>query len=92
MEEFKIEGRNAVIELLKSDKTVNKVMIQRGERQGSINEIIKLAKNKRIIVTEVDKNKLDQMSETKHHQGVIAFVAPIEYKDLDDIFALEEER
>ena len=40
MEDFKIEGRNAVIELLKSDKTVNKVMIQKGERQGSINEII----------------------------------------------------
>ena len=92
MEEFKIEGRNAVIELLKSDKTVNKVMIQKGERQGSINEIIKLAKNKRIVVTEVDKNKLDQMSETKHHQGVIAFVAPIEYKEIDDIFALAEER
>ena len=86
MEEFKIEGRNAVIELLKSDRTVNKVMIQRGERQGSINEIIK------IIVTEVDKNKLDTLSGTKHHQGVIAFVAPIEYKELDDIFALAEER
>ena len=92
MEDFKIEGRNAVIELLKSDKTVNKIMIQRGERQGSINEIIKLAKQKRIVVTEVDKTKLDQMSETKHHQGVIAFVAPIKYKDIDDIFALAEEK
>lgn len=92
MEEFKIEGRNAVIELLKSDKTVNKIMLQKGERQGSINEIIKLAKNKRIIITEVDKNKLDQMSETKHHQGVIAFIAPIEYKELDDIFNLAKER
>ena len=67
MDEFKIEGRNAVTELLKSDKTVNKLMIQKGERQGSINEIIKLAKNKKIIITEVDKNKLDQLSETKHH-------------------------
>ncbi len=92
MDEFKIEGRNAVTELLKSDKTVNKLMIQKGERQGSINEIIKLAKNKKIIITEVDKNKLDQLSETKHHQGVIAFVSPIEYKELDDIFELAKER
>ena len=92
MDEFKIEGRNAVTELLKSDKTVNKLMIQKGERQGSINEIIKLAKNKKIIITEVDKNKLEQLSETKHHQGVIAFVSPIEYKELDDIFELAKER
>ena len=92
MDEFKIEGRNAVTELLKSDKTVNKLMIQKGERQGSINEIIKLAKNKKIIITEVDKNKLDQLSETKHHQGVIAFVSPIEYKELDDNFELAKER
>ncbi len=92
MDEFKIEGRNAVTELLKSDKTVNKLMVQKGERQGSINEIIKLAKNKKIIITEVDKNKLDQLSETKHHQGVIAFVSPIEYKELDDIFELAKER
>ena len=92
MDEFKIEGRNAVTELLKSDKTVNKLMIQKGERQGSINEIIKLAKNKKIIITEVDKYKLDQLSETKHHQGVIAFVSPIEYKELDDIFELAKER
>lgn len=92
MEDFKIEGRNAVTELLKSDKTVNKIMLQKGERQGSINEIIKLAKQKRIIITEVEKNKLDQLSETKHHQGVIAFVAPIEYKEIDDIFELAKER
>ena len=57
-----------------------------------IKEIIKLAKNKKIIITEVDKNKLDQLSETKHHQGVIAFVSPIEYKELDDIFELAKER
>ena len=92
MDEFKIEGRNAVIEVLKSDKTINKLMILKGERQGSMNEIIKLAKAKHIIITEVEKSKLDNLSETKHHQGVIAFVAPIEYKELDDVFALAKER
>lgn len=92
MSEYKVEGRNAVIELLKSDRTVNKIMVAKGDRQGSINEILKLAKQNRIIVTEVDRNKLDTLSETKHHQGVIAFVAPIEYKDVDDILNVAKER
>ena len=92
MSEYKVEGRNAVIELLKSDRTVNEIMVARGDRQGSINEILKLAKQNRIIVTEVDRNKLDTLSETKHHQGVIAFVAPIEYKDVDYILNVAKER
>ena len=92
MSEYKVEGRNAVIELLKSDRTVNKIMVARGDRQGSINEILKLAIQNRIIVTEVDRNKLDTLSETKHHQGVIAFVAPIEYKDVDYILNVAKER
>ena len=92
MEDFKIEGRNAVIELLKSGKPINKIYILKGERQGSINEIIKIAKRNKNVIVEVDKNKLDSLSETKHHQGVIAFVSPVEYKELDDIFALAKER
>ena len=92
MDEFKIEGRNAVIELLKSDRTINKVLMLKGERQGSINEIIKLAKKRNIIISEVDKNKLDSISETKHHQGVIAFVSPIEYKDVDYILEVAKNR
>lgn len=92
MDDFKIEGRNAVIELLKSEKPINKIYILKGERQGSINEIIKLAKRNKNVIVEVDKNKLDALSETRHHQGVIAFVSPVEYKELDDIFALAEER
>lgn len=92
MDEFKIEGRNAVIELLKSEKVINKVMIAKGEKQGSINEIMKLAKQKHIVISEVDRNKLDQISETKHHQGVIAFVSPIKYKEIDDILAVAKER
>ncbi|MBO5143687.1 MAG: 23S rRNA (guanosine(2251)-2'-O)-methyltransferase RlmB [Clostridia bacterium] len=92
MDEFKVEGRNAVIELLKSDKVINKVMILKGERQGSINEIIKLAKQRGLVISEVDKNKLDQISETKHHQGVIAFISPIKYKEIDDILNIARER
>ena len=92
MDEFKIEGRNAVIELLKSDRTINKVLMLKGERQGSINEIVKLAKNRNIIISEVDRNKLDSISETKHHQGVIAFVSPVEYKDVDYILDVAKKK
>ena len=92
MDEFKVEGRNAVIELLKSERVINKVMIAKGEKQGSINEIIKLAKQKGLVISEVDRNKLDQLSETKHHQGVIAFVSPIKYKEIDDILNIAKER
>ncbi len=92
MAEFKIEGRNAVIELLKSERTINKILIARGDKQGSINEIIKLAKQNKVLITEVDRNKLDTYSETKHHQGVIAFVSPIEYKDVDYILKVAKDR
>lgn len=86
--EDQVEGRNSTIELLKSGKDINKLYIQKGERQGSINEIIKLAKEKKVVIIETEKNKLDQMSTTKKHQGVIAIVPPFEYCDVDDI--LEE--
>ena len=92
MNDFKIEGRNAVIELLKSGREINKIFILKGERQGSINEVIKLAKKNGVLISEVDRVKLDVMSDTKHHQGVIAFASPVEYKSLDDIFALAEQR
>ena len=80
-----IEGRNSVIELLKSGKDINKLYIQKGERHGSITEILKLAKQSKVIIQEVDKIKLDKMSETHNHQGVIAIVPPYEYCDVDDI-------
>lgn len=83
--EDQVEGRNSVTELLKSGKDINKLYVQKGERQGSINEIVKLAKEKRVVIVETEKNKLDQMSETGKHQGVIAIVPPFEYCDVDDI-------
>lgn len=90
--DFKVEGRNAVIELLKSGKPINKIFFQKGEKQGSINEIIKLAKKNNLLTSEVEKAKLDMLSDTGHHQGVIAFISATEYKTIDDIFALAEER
>ena len=80
-----VEGRNAVTELLKSEKDINKIFVQRGEKHGSINQIISLAKSKKIVIVEVDKSKLDLMSQTKNHQGIIAVVPPFEYSDIDEI-------
>ncbi len=85
MDENQIEGRNSVIELLKSGKDINKLYIQKGERHGSINEIIRLAKNNKVLITEIDKIKLDKMAQTNNHQGVIAIVPPYEYCEVDDI-------
>ena len=88
----KVEGRNAVIELLKSDREINKVFIAKGDRQGSISDIIKLCKERGIVFQEVDRAKLDDLTETNHHQGVIAFASPIEYKEISDILEIAKER
>ena len=80
-----VEGRNAVLELLESDRDINKIYIQSGEKHGSINKIIAIAKNKKILITEVDKNKLNQMSQSDNHQGVIAVVPPFNYCEVEDI-------
>ena len=74
-----IAGRNAVLELLKSGKDINKLFIEKGEKHGSINEIIAKAKENKIVIVEVDKLKLDNMAE--NHQGVIAIVPPFNYCD-----------
>lgn len=80
-----VEGRNPVMELLESGKDINKIFIQSGERNGSINKIISKAKEKRVVMVEAQKSKLDEMSQTKNHQGVIAIVPPFKYCDVYDI-------
>ena len=66
-----VEGRNSVIELLESGRDINKIFVLEGERHGSINKIIAMAKERKIIVTEISKQKLSQMSQTENNQGVI---------------------
>lgn len=88
-EEFdKIEGRNPVLEALKANRPINKILVARGEREGSVIQILALAREKKIVLQEVDKGKLDSLTSTHAHQGIIAFVAAKEYVDVDDI--LEE--
>ena len=83
---MKTEGRNAVIELLKTDKNIEKILLEKGA-QGSLGLIFAQARKKDVRVQFVDKKVLDKESETKRHQGVIAFTTDYEYYDLDDILA-----
>lgn len=85
-----VAGRNAVMELLKSEKDINKIFIERGEKHGSINEIIARAKEARVVTVEVEKSKLDQMAE--NHQGVVAVVPPFNYCELEDILDYAKEK
>ena len=87
-----VEGRNAVIELLESGRDINKIFVGNGEKNGSINKILALAKEKRVIVSEVNRRKLEEMATTDNHQGVIAIVPPFEYCDIDDILDCAKNR
>lgn len=83
-----VEGRNAVLELLESGKDINKILVANGEKHGSIHKILAIAKERKIIVTEMERNKLNQIAQTPNNQGVIAIVPPYDYCEVDDI--LEE--
>ena len=80
-----IEGRNPVLELLESGKDINKIFVQKGEKHGSIYKILQIARNNKVVTVQIDKAKLDMMSQTHNHQGVIAIVPPFEYCEVDDI-------
>lgn len=83
---MKVEGRNAVLELLKSDKSVDKLLMQKGA-EGSAGRIFAMAREKNIRVQFADARALERESETGRHQGVIAFVSEYEYADLSDLCA-----
>ena len=80
-----VEGRNSVLELLESGKDINKIFITKGERHGSINKIISKAKERKVIIVEKDKRKMDEMAQNENYQGVIAIVPPFEYCEVEDI-------
>ena len=87
-----IEGRNSVLELLESGKDINKIFITSGEKHGSINKIIAMAKEKRIIIVEKDKRQMQEMAQTQNYQGVIAIVPPFEYCQIEDIINTAKQR
>ncbi len=89
-EDFEIDenilfGRNAVIEALKSEREIDKILIQKGEKEGSVIKIISAAKAKGIVTLEVEKSKLDELTGREKHQGVVAYVAAHEYVSVEEI-------
>ena len=87
-----IEGRNSVLELLESGKDINKIYVTRGEKHGSINKILAIAKERKIIVVEKDKRQMDEMAQEENYQGVIAIVPPFEYVEIEDILNTAKEK
>ncbi len=87
-----VVGRNAVRELLKSGRDIDKIFVQRGEREGSIVVLAAEATARHIPLVEVDKVKLDKMTSGANHQGIVAMAAEKQYSTVEDILAIAEER
>jgi RNA methyltransferase, trmH family, group 3 len=92
MNENLIEGRNAIIEAFRSDKTIDKLYIQDGLKDGPIQTILREAKKRNLFINFVSKDILDKMSPTSKHQGAIANLASYEYYGIDDILAVAKEK
>lgn len=90
--ELTIEGRNAVIEAYRSGKTIDKIFILDGCHDGPISTILREAKKNNTIINYVPKERLDQMSQTGTHQGVIASAAAYNYAEVEDILKIAEEK
>ena len=92
IEELKIEGRNAVLEAFRSGRTIDKLFVLDGCKDGPVQSIMREAKKHDTIVNFVTKERLDQLSETKKHQGVIAMAAAYGYSTVNEILARAEEK
>ncbi len=87
-----VEGRNSVLELLESGKDINKIFITKGEKHGSINKIIAKAKERKIVIVEKEKNKMNEMAQNSNYQGVIAIVPPFNYCEVENILECAQKR
>lgn len=91
-EEFTIEGRNSVTEAFRSGKTIDKLFIQDGCHDGPVNSIVREAKKRDTVINYVSRERLDKMSKTGKHQGVIAYAAAYEYATVEQILDLAREK
>ena len=87
-----VEGRNSVLELLESGKDINKIFIEKGNKHGSINKIIAKAKERKIVITELEKTQFNKMVQTNNPQGIIAIVPPFDYCTVYDIINLAKQK
>lgn len=91
MEQDYIVGKNPVIEALKSNREINKILIAEGAVRGQMQQVTQLAKEGNVLVQLVPKKKLDQITD-QNHQGVLAYVAAYQYAEMDDLFAAAEKK
>ncbi|MFJ5717687.1 23S rRNA (guanosine(2251)-2'-O)-methyltransferase RlmB [Neobacillus sp. NPDC093127] len=91
MDQEYIVGKNPVIEALKSERDINKILIAEGSQRGQMQQITQLAKEANVLVQFVPKKKIDQIS-GENHQGVLAYVAAYQYAEIDDLFAAAEKK
>lgn len=91
-EEFVIEGKNAVIEAFRAGKTIDKLFVLEHCKEGSMNTVLREAKKQGTVINYVKRERLDQMSETGKHQGVIAYIAAYEYGSVEDILKKAEDK
>ena len=87
-----IAGRNAIMEAIKGNRTIEALYITAGQTEGSINAIKKLAKEKKLVIKEVDKKKLDSLSGGAVHQGVVALVTPYKYCEVSEIIEYAKDK
>ncbi len=91
-EELTIEGRNAVLEAFRAGKTIDRLLVQENCQDGPVRSILREASKSDVIVQKVSKERLDQMSQTHNHQGVIAYAAAYDYATVDDILNQAREK
>jgi len=89
---YLIEGRNPIREALKAGRPLDKILVARGVWDGSVRQIVGIAKERKIVVQEVDRSRLDEISTTGNHQGLIAYGAAHEYVELEDILERAREK
>lgn len=90
--ENQLEGRNAVLEVLRSGRDMEKLLVQKGNVEGTIKRIVAQAAEKGVVIQEVSRQKLDELSQTKNHQGVIALVSAHDYVEVEDILAVARQK
>lgn len=88
----RLEGRNSVMEAIRAGRTIDKVYIQDGLKDNTISRIISKLKGTGTLISFVKKERLDSMSETGHHQGIIAQTTSYEYSEIEDIFELAKKK
>lgn len=88
----RLEGRNPIIEAMKAGRTIEKILVAKGSHEGSIRQLISMAREKGIVINEVERAKLDSLSESGNHQGVIAMVSDYKYVEVEDILKAASEK